>query len=87
MAMIRCPECAREVSDRAYACPACGYPIAAPPVAKGTLNADNVADIANTAGKVAGLWIGTSYIVWIARAVVGVALALVLIAMFAFGRQ
>ncbi len=27
MALIRCPECQREVSDQAIACPACGYPI------------------------------------------------------------
>ena len=27
MALIRCPECQREVSDRASACPNCGYPI------------------------------------------------------------
>lgn len=29
MALISCPECGRSVSDRAVACPACGYPIAA----------------------------------------------------------
>ena len=27
MALIRCPECQREVSDKAYTCPACGCPI------------------------------------------------------------
>ena len=27
MALVRCPECQREVSDKAAACPACGYPI------------------------------------------------------------
>jgi len=30
MAMIKCPECNREVSDKAPACPQCGAPIAAP---------------------------------------------------------
>lgn len=29
MALIQCPECSREVSDRAVACPDCGFPIAA----------------------------------------------------------
>jgi len=29
MALIRCPECQREVSDRAPACPGCGYPLPA----------------------------------------------------------
>lgn len=27
MALIKCPECGREVSDKASACPNCGYPI------------------------------------------------------------
>jgi len=27
MALIRCPECQREVSDKAPACPGCGYPL------------------------------------------------------------
>lgn len=26
MALIKCPECGREVSDQAKACPSCGYP-------------------------------------------------------------
>lgn len=29
MALIPCPECAREVSDKANACPHCGNPLAA----------------------------------------------------------
>lgn len=28
MALIACPECTRNVSDRAIACPTCGYPMA-----------------------------------------------------------
>jgi len=27
MALMRCPECSREVSSHAPACPGCGYPI------------------------------------------------------------
>ena len=27
MALIKCPECGREISDRALSCPNCGYPI------------------------------------------------------------
>lgn len=27
MAMIKCPECGKMVSDRASVCPGCGYPI------------------------------------------------------------
>ena len=28
MALIKCPECGRQVSDKAKACPDCGFPIA-----------------------------------------------------------
>jgi hypothetical protein len=31
MALIKCPECGREVSDAAASCPGCGYPIAQQP--------------------------------------------------------
>lgn len=27
MALIKCPECGKEVSDKADVCPSCGYPI------------------------------------------------------------
>ena len=27
MALIKCPECAHDVSDQAASCPECGYPI------------------------------------------------------------
>ena len=30
MAMIDCPECGKQVSDKAPACPACGVPVASP---------------------------------------------------------
>ena len=30
MALIKCGECGKEISDRAAACPGCGAPIAAP---------------------------------------------------------
>ena len=27
LALVRCPECGREISDQAIACPSCGFPI------------------------------------------------------------
>lgn len=27
MALIKCPECGKEISDQATSCPNCGYPI------------------------------------------------------------
>lgn len=44
MALINCPECGKEISDLAYACPKCGYqlqannPIATEPVEKKSVN-------------------------------------------------
>ena len=40
MAMIPCPECGKQISDRAYSCPECGCPINAAPV----VATQNVAD-------------------------------------------
>src|SRR5690349_5041831 len=31
MPLIQCPECSRQVSDKAQACPGCGHPIQTPP--------------------------------------------------------
>lgn len=38
MALIRCPECGKEISNKAEACPNCGYPIAGLGKAKRTTN-------------------------------------------------
>lgn len=37
MALIKCPECHREVSDRATACPNCGCPISGPQASTDTI--------------------------------------------------
>ena len=34
MALISCPECEKEVSDKAPTCPNCGSPVAQPPMTK-----------------------------------------------------
>lgn len=41
MALIKCPECGRQVSDKAAACPDCGYPISS--VDKGDRGSGEVA--------------------------------------------
>lgn len=38
MALIRCPECGKEISNKAEACPNCGYPIASLGKAKRIIN-------------------------------------------------
>jgi len=30
MALIKCPECSAEISDKAHNCPKCAYPISKP---------------------------------------------------------
>jgi hypothetical protein len=42
MALLQCPECSNEVSDKAVACPKCGYPLqaAAAPAGSGSGGAD-----------------------------------------------
>jgi uncharacterized membrane protein YvbJ len=49
MALIPCPECAHQVSDKAPSCPSCGYPIAG---GRGGLT--------QVAGRVAGTWLSVS---------------------------
>ena len=41
MALIKCPECNKDVSDKISACPHCGYPLNSKPVASQTTNANS----------------------------------------------
>jgi DNA-directed RNA polymerase subunit RPC12/RpoP len=50
MSLMDCPECGHRVSDKAYACPSCGYPLAAQPGQKGS-------QWPAVVGGVAGTWI------------------------------
>lgn len=87
MALIRCPECAREVSDQAAACPGCGYPIAAPAQNGRAIHGGNAADIARTGGKVAATWLLAGQMHWIVRGLVAVVAFLGLFLFLAFGRH
>ena len=40
MAIIKCPECGKQISDRATSCPGCGYPINEPVNATGVVSED-----------------------------------------------
>lgn len=83
MALIRCPECGREVSSRAPACPACGYPLqpnaAPPPADHRPQNALQSPHVWSRVAMVLGAWLVTP---WIARLVV--ALAVCVLAYFMF---
>ncbi len=65
MALLDCPECAHKVSDRAFACPSCGYPIAGNP----SRGADG-RPWPGVVGKVAGTWISANALVSIIVGVV-----------------
>lgn len=54
MALIACPECTRQISEKAIACPSCGYPIAATPRESG---------VAKVIGGVAGTYISANALV------------------------
>lgn len=74
MPLILCPECKREISDKAMACPGCGYPIREP----GNSSVLSSATTVKTAGTVFAAWLTAP---WIARLVVGV---IAVIGLFAF---
>lgn len=80
MALIRCPECGRDISSQAPACPSCGYPLQAanaPPA-----NPPDALRSPHLWGRVAmvlGAWLVTP---WIARLIV--ALAVCVLAYFMF---
>lgn len=76
MALMRCPECGREVSSQAPACPSCGYPLQAKAQPPNALQSPHLW------GRVAlalGAWLVTP---WIARLIV--ALAVCVLAYFMF---
>jgi hypothetical protein len=82
MALIPCPECRREVSDKAPACPGCGYPIAARDGGAGS--SATVGEIARTGGKVATTWLLAGQIHWIVRGLVAIVLVVGLFLFLAF---
>lgn len=48
MALIKCSECGRDVSDKASACPGCGYPLSG--LVQGTIN-DSRPDALDSTGS------------------------------------
>lgn len=68
MALTSCPECGHRVSDKAFACPSCGYPLAG--AAQGRDGWPQVI------GGVAGTWISS-------RALVAIILGVVMFVSFA----
>ena len=80
MALLRCPECGREVSSRAPACPSCGYPLQGDaPLSQGGKNALQSPHVWGSVALVLGAWLVTP---WIARLIV--ALAVCVLAYFMF---
>jgi len=63
MALVKCTECGKEVSDKAAACPGCGAPIA--PVAT-----PQVARVARQGGK----WEAAGFVLIVIGIVLGIAI-------------
>lgn len=63
MALLKCTECRKEVSDKAAACPGCGAPIAAAP-------AQQVARVARQGGK----WEAAGFVLIVIGIVLGIAI-------------
>lgn len=74
MALIKCPECGTEVSDRAPACPNCGAPIAA-------------AAEATAAGAALTTTQGTSKKLKLQSLIAGIVFAISFIVMFSATRE
>jgi uncharacterized membrane protein YvbJ len=79
MALIQCPECGHDVSDKAAACPHCGHPV------RGQVKSDRVLN-SNVASKIVGMLGGWLIVPWIARLLAMVLFCIVLIVMFMKGR-
>ena len=60
MALITCPECGKEISDKALQCPMCGYPLTSNDV---QMSADNQALRKERLYRIIGLIFSTSYII------------------------
>lgn len=72
MALIACPECGREISDKAAACPQCGNPIRAP------IEPAAAVDVVTVDGVVTTQETGKGW-----KAVMGIGLVLMLLGMVA----
>lgn len=48
MALMNCPECDKQVSDKAIACPHCGYPVPKLPVSEGIIKHQDIPPFKNT---------------------------------------
>ena len=65
MSMTQCPECGEEVSNQAYTCPHCGYPLKPFPVAKDdTVYKLALGSVSGTSGFTTFL-IAAALIIWI----------------------
>jgi len=69
MALIKCAECGKEVSDKAAACPGCGAPIAAVSPPQVSLAPASHARVTRTGAK----WEGIGFVLIVIGIVVGMA--------------
>lgn len=75
MALMNCPECGREISDKANSCPACGYPINK----EKSIETGNSMDPVSSNGDKSGKKGGSSRIFFIAAGIILFILLIVII--------
>lgn len=71
MAMMECPECGKEVSDKAASCPNCGAPIAATP--HGAASAGREPDGVSRSTRSGGAWEAVGFLLIVAAIFIGAA--------------
>ena len=74
MALISCPECGKEISDKAPSCPSCGVPIAAQ-VALATEGAQPAPQqvVTVNAKRSGGTWEGIGFLLIVIGMIIGMA--------------
>ncbi|QNP49472.1 zinc ribbon domain-containing protein [Diaphorobacter aerolatus] len=63
MALVKCPECGREISTQAATCPSCGYPMRAQPGEGRNQNALESPQVWSRGLLALGAWLVTPWIV------------------------
>lgn len=72
MALIRCPECSREVSSHAPACPGCGYPLQAGTARSGAPAPQPAWQSPSVWGRIATVLGAWMIVPWLARLIFAV---------------
>lgn len=68
MALVQCPECGKQVSDQAAACPECAYPIGGPPASVAVHSSRVI-----STKRAGGIWEAIGFLLIVAAVIAGLA--------------